>query len=129
MELSDRLTLVRKGTGMTQIPFSKEVGVSQSAYANYERGASEIPFFLAIKICKKYKISPSWFMLGEGRRKSIDISKLMGESMVEVLTFIEDNKMTISPERTALLVNYLFELKYSNKSHTKNNTNKFLNTI
>ena len=129
MKLSNRLAFVRKSTGKTQIPFSKELGVSQSAYANYERGASEVPLSLAIKICKDYQISPSWFLLGEGKVKSLEVSEVAEDCVVAILKFVIDNDLPINPERIGRLVKFLFEEKYSGKAETNEDTNRFLNTI
>jgi transcriptional regulator with XRE-family HTH domain len=129
MNLSDRLTFLRKSTGKTQIPFAKEVGVSQSAYANYERGATEIPISLAVKVCLDYEISPSWLLLGEGTMKTMDVSNLLEDCVVSILKFLIDNDLPINPERIGRLVKFLFNDKYSGKAQTDEDTDRFLNTI
>jgi DNA-binding transcriptional regulator YiaG len=43
MNLGSRIALLRKRTGLNQVEFAQHLGISQSAFKNYERGASEPP--------------------------------------------------------------------------------------
>lgn len=109
MSISDRLTAVRKSLGFNQIPFAKKIGASQSAYANYERGATVIPLTLAAEICRDYSISADWLLLGKGAMKTSNLNQLVEDAVITTREFITDNNLTISPEKEAKLVSFLLE--------------------
>ena len=66
--MGERLARVRKHAEMRQHDFAKVHGVSISAYANYERGATPVPVGLLQEIAATYDINVEWFLFGvEGR--------------------------------------------------------------
>lgn len=109
MSIQGRLKEVRKRTGYNQIPFARELGVSQSAFANYERGATDIPINLAIKICKDFKISAAWFFLGHGSMEDENVGEIVEDAVIAMRTFSETLEFEISKEKEAKLVRFLFE--------------------
>lgn len=109
MGISDRLTAIRKSLGLNQIPFAKKIGASQSAYANYERGATVIPLTLAAEICRDYSISADWLLLGKGTMKTSDLNRFVESAVIATRIFITDKNLTITPEKEAKLVSFLLE--------------------
>lgn len=109
MNISDRLTAIRKSLGLNQIPFAKKISASQSAYANYERGATVIPLTLAAEICRDYHISADWLLLGKGTMKTLDLNQSVEDAVVAARKFITDKNLTITPEKEAKLVSFLLE--------------------
>lgn len=115
MELSERLVLVRKKLNVNQIPFAKMLGVSQSAYANYERGIREVPVALLTKICQDYKISPNWLILGEGDMSVPNIHALVEKASAMTREHILKMQHDIDPKKEAAIVSVLVEKMIKNQ--------------
>jgi transcriptional regulator with XRE-family HTH domain len=109
MKLSERLLFLRKSLKKNQIPFAKELGVSQAAYQNYERGLTDTPLSLIRTICDEYKISINWLVYGEGSMESDNTMELVEEAAFTIRDFITKCDFIITPQKEASLVAYLFE--------------------
>lgn len=58
-----RLRNLREDHDLTQAQVAKVLGTSQTMYARYERGASELPIRHLIALCRHYQVSAD-FVLG-----------------------------------------------------------------
>ncbi|MDD3192970.1 MAG: helix-turn-helix transcriptional regulator [Oscillospiraceae bacterium] len=58
-----RLRNLREDHDMTQEQIARILGTSQTMYARYERGASELPIRHLILLCRYYRVSAD-FVLG-----------------------------------------------------------------
>lgn len=58
-----RLRNLREDHDLTQAQVAKILGTSQTMYARYERGASELPIRHLIALCRHYRVSAD-FVLG-----------------------------------------------------------------
>jgi transcriptional regulator with XRE-family HTH domain len=58
-----RMKDLREDADYTQVYVAEKLGISQTMYARYERGANELPIRHLISLCKLYSIS-SDYMLG-----------------------------------------------------------------
>ena len=61
--MNERLKLLRKEKGVSQKVVAKEIGVTLSAYSNYEQGIREPSNQILINLCKYYNVSAD-FLLG-----------------------------------------------------------------
>ena len=61
-----RLSAVRATTGLSQIAFAEQLGLSLRAYADYERGEREAPVALFRALLHQFGIDPIWMLSGEG---------------------------------------------------------------
>jgi len=61
-EFSSRLREVRKDTGMSQSEVASEIGVTKSAYANYEQGIREPSLKVLIAICDALDVSCDYLL-------------------------------------------------------------------
>lgn len=102
--IGKRLAAIRKSRGLQQIPFSNEIGVSQSAYKNYERGASAVPTTLMAKLCKDYHISPAWFLLGEGPMTKEAHEKALQAAILKAHLWEEECGLKVDLKQHAKLV-------------------------
>lgn len=59
---------VREDADKTQSEIAEILGTSQTMYARYERGASEMPIRHLITLCKYYHVSAD-YLLGFTRKK------------------------------------------------------------
>jgi transcriptional regulator with XRE-family HTH domain len=63
--IGDRLKAVRKHEQLSQSAFSASIGVAETAYGNWERGASRLSLDGAHAIRLKYGISLEFLYYGE----------------------------------------------------------------
>lgn len=56
-EYMKRLRALREDNDLTQAQVAEKLGTSQTMYARYERGASELPIRHLIALCKLYNAS------------------------------------------------------------------------
>jgi len=110
MTIHNRLAAVRKERNFTQEEFSEKLGVSRSAYINYERGERELPSSLVIRLYELYFVSPLWILMGEGAQTSKSIYEIIEAAVLEVRSDLRLKRLEIDPEREArfivLLVKY-----------------------
>lgn len=64
--IGKRLKLIRQNQNLSQLEFAKILGVSQSYYANIERGRYSLKIDFIICIKNKFNINPTWLLTGEG---------------------------------------------------------------
>lgn len=74
MELKDRIKLVRKNKGLTQIEFGEIIGVKGNTVTNYETGIRNPTDVVMRSICREFNINEQWLRTGEGEMLS-EISK------------------------------------------------------
>lgn len=60
--LGARLRQVRDKSGMTQLEYSKKLGISNAAYSAYETGVNPIPLQVLDKVHDQYGVSIDWLM-------------------------------------------------------------------
>lgn len=107
MTIAERLAHFRKSLGMTQIPFAKLLGVSQSAYKNYEREATDLPISLAVKLCQEYDLSAEWFLLGRSGMTAKMTDDIIESAVVVTREFLTEHRLDVPPEKEAKIVRYL----------------------
>lgn len=107
MTVAERLVHVRKSLGLNQIPFAEKLGVSQSAYKNYEREATDLPINVAIKLCQEYRVSAEWLLLGRAGMNEQMSDEIIEKAVITTRKFLKDNGFEIAPEKEAKIVRYL----------------------
>ncbi len=55
-----------RGFDMQQADFARMLGVSQSQLSKYERGESEPPLEVLVRLRKRFRKSLDWIVTGEG---------------------------------------------------------------
>lgn len=113
-EMGRRLEAVRQLSELTQTAFAERLGVTQRAYANYERGERELPSFLLRTISETFQIDPLWLLVGPGespialRSKYLDSSLL--KSIFELIDgWLDSNHRIMDPSKKALVVKLAYE--------------------
>ena len=61
--MKERLKQLREEKGVTQKEVARAIGVTPSAYANYEQGTREPSIQILINLCKYFKVT-SDFLIG-----------------------------------------------------------------
>lgn len=109
MTIHNRLAAVRKERKFTQGEFSKKLGISRSAYINYERGDRELPSSFVVKLHELFSIDPTWLLTGEGVQSSERKDELVEAAVLAVRSYAMLNKREIDPKREAELVVLIVE--------------------
>lgn len=64
--MKERIKVVRKALGLSQMDFGSKIGVKQGTVAAYESGA-RIPLdSVIVSICREFNVSERWLRTGEG---------------------------------------------------------------
>lgn len=130
MTVHERLATVRKERQFTQGEFSEKVGISRSAYINYEHGDRELPTSLVVKLHELFSIDPTWLLTGEGVKTSDRKNELVEAAVLAVRSYAMLNKLEIDPERegelVVLLVEYLDEGGSVNSDFVQNMLEKVI---
>ena len=64
-----RIRDLREDHDKTQVQIAAVLGISQTMYARYERGANELPIHHLLTLCDFYRVSADYF-LGRTDRKN-----------------------------------------------------------
>jgi transcriptional regulator with XRE-family HTH domain len=81
MTIGKRLAEIRGAQGLNQIDFADALGVAQSTYKNYERGASPPPSALLAQICKTYGIDVQWLLFGTAKPGAVQLAECHRQSL------------------------------------------------
>ena len=60
--ISERLKQLRKEKNISQKTISNAIGITLSAYSNYEQGIREPAIEIIIKLCKYFEISADYLL-------------------------------------------------------------------
>ena len=66
----ERIRALREDHDLTQEQVAKYLGMSQTMYARYERGANELPLRHLVALCRLYQVSADE-ILGLARDRSV----------------------------------------------------------
>jgi len=60
--MNERLKSIRKSKNLTQKEVAENLGITLSAYSNYEQGIREPSINIIIKICKYYNVTADYLL-------------------------------------------------------------------
>lgn len=75
MEFSERLKNLRKNAGLTQVDVAEKLGVSQPAYASWERGIKKPTQNNLVKIAQILNVSVD-YLVGNSEEKSDNLDNI-----------------------------------------------------
>ncbi len=85
-DVGGRIKQIRKKAGVTQVEFSRVVGIKPSALTIYERNKRRVPDYVMRSICLSYGISDNWLRTGSG--KMIDsIAERTGDRRRDLISY------------------------------------------
>ncbi len=64
--IGERIREIRKERKISQIEFSKTLGITQDKLSKYENGRIKPPIELLLSISEKFNISLNWLLMGKG---------------------------------------------------------------
>ena len=88
MTCGERLTLVRKNSGLTLDKFGARVGVTKAAVSRLENDINSMTEQMFKSVCREFNVSEEWLRTGEGEMlkpasRSEAIARFAGELMKE----------------------------------------------
>ena len=107
--LQERLSSIRKATGMSQAAFGAELGLSDRAYKNYELGIRDPPLAVALGISEKYDANIAWLLTGDGARSGLEIRDALKAAVIAVREHFIAEGETPSPDYESDVVQYVFD--------------------
>jgi len=107
--LQERLSAIRKATGLSQAAFGAEFGLSDRAYKNYELGIRELPLAVALGIADKYDVNIAWLLTGEGARTGPEMRDALKAAVIAVREHFIEEGQTPSPDYESDVVQYVFD--------------------
>lgn len=108
MEFSERLKKLRKDTGLTQVDVAEKLGISQQAYASWERGIKKPTQENLVKLSKILYVSVDYLLGNTENKQTSDVLEnieLLFRMNSEGLT--EDEKAVFKKE----LIEFMEERK------------------
>ena len=115
MEFSERLKNLRKEAGLTQVDVAEKLGISQPAYASWERGIKKPTQDNLVKLSKILYVSVDYLLGNTENRQTSDVlediellfrmnSKGLTEEekavfKQELIEFMEERKRAFEEER------------------------------
>lgn len=111
MEFSERLKDLRKQAGLTQVDVAEKLGISQPAYASWERGAKKPTQENLVKIAQILNVSVD-YLVGNSEEKADELGN------IELL--FRMNSKGLTEEEKAVFKKELIEfMKERKKAFTK----------
>ena len=123
--IGNRLQSVRKQNGQTQAQFAQALEISTNGYQNYERGLTEPPVSLLLKVSDTYDVDPLWLIIGRGASERDALFKAIAEACVVVRKFGTTLPAKPPIEKEAEIVALLVR-QWLDSGHISSDTAKFI---
>lgn len=101
--IGDRLRYIRGK--INQADFAKTMQTSINTVSNYERNESIPNADYLVKVCDEFEINPEWLLRGNG----YITKKEANERLKSIILNVEEEKLSLSPEKKAILIMLLFD--------------------
>lgn len=108
-DLQERLSSIRKETGLSQAAFGAEFGLSDRAYKNYELGIRELPLAVALGISEKCDVNIAWLLTGEGAQSTPAVRDAVKAAVIAVREHFISEGETPNPDYESDVVQYVFD--------------------
>ena len=106
MEFSERLKTLRKEAGLTQVDVAEKLGISQPAYASWERGVKKPTQENLVKIAQILDVSID-YLVGNSEEKSDELDNIELLFRMNSKGLTEEEKETFKKE----LIEFMEERK------------------
>lgn len=116
MSIGKRIAHIRARVGLSQTDFAPLLQVSPSALKNYERGASDPPARLLIDLCRSYKVSAEWLLLGDGTETSESLYDEVEKVVAKVRHWAATFPIPVPAEKEAQIVAVLLKYRLTTDS-------------
>ena len=111
--LGNRLAAVRNKVRLSQEEMSQRLGISRSAYQNYERGQRDLTAQLLLVIYEEFDVDPLWMLEGDtetGKSRHHEEAAIAYRRIgIAVERRIIERGLTITPEKKWDAIEFLFD--------------------
>ncbi|MCE8006315.1 helix-turn-helix transcriptional regulator [Aestuariivita sp.] len=111
--LGNRLAAVRNMARLSQEEMSQKLGISRSAYQNYERGQRDLTAHLMLQIYEVFDVDPLWMLEGDTEdgknRRHEEIAVAYRKIGIAVERRIIERGLTVIPEKKWDAIEFLFD--------------------
>ncbi|QDC07872.1 helix-turn-helix transcriptional regulator [Oceanicola sp. D3] len=111
--LGHRLAAVRNMARLSQEEMSQALGISRSAYQNYERGQRDLTAQLLLEVYEKFDVDPLWMLEGDSEdgkdRRHEEIATAYRKIGIAVERRIMDRGLSVTPEKKWDAIEFLFD--------------------
>ena len=101
VEIGERLLRIRKKRGLTQSNVAEKAGLSDRAYADIERGTTNMRVDTALKLCNALKVMPNDILIDE------DQSVQTGVDLLVKLNSCTDSERAVVLKLIDVFLSYL----------------------
>ena len=115
MEFSERLKDLRKQAGLTQVSVAEKLGISQPAYASWERGVKKPTQDNLVKIAQILNVSVDYL---------VGISKEKSDELDNIELLFRMNSKGLTKEEKEIFKKELIEFMEERKKIFNNSQNK-----
>lgn len=92
MNIGNKITLLRKGLGISQAELAKSVGASRTIIGNYERDINTPSIEMVLKLAKTFNVSTD-YLIGDGQLARYDKKVLKRIEDIEQLDSDTQSKL------------------------------------
>lgn len=110
--MGERLAAVRNMSKLSQEDMCRRLGISRSAFQNYERGQRVLPAELLLKVYEEFDVDPLWMLEGDTEtgksRRHDEVTQAYRKIGLAVENRISERKLTVTPEKKWDAIDFLF---------------------
>jgi len=107
--IGERFLAIRRTRGLHQSEIAAEIGVSQAALVNYEKGLRDPPANAILAFASFAKVSPAWLLTGEGRPDQTSLDEVYAISIDTAWQYLERGGDPVNKEDLMKLGSALFQ--------------------
>lgn len=111
--LGHRLAAVRNMARLSQEEMSQALGISRSAYQNYERGQRDLTAQLLLEVYEKFDVDPLWMLEGDSEdgknRRHEELAAAYRKIGIAIERRIMDRGLSVTPEKKWDAIEFLFD--------------------
>ncbi|SDF16108.1 Helix-turn-helix domain-containing protein [Salipiger thiooxidans] len=98
---------------LSQEEMAQALGISRSAYQNYERGQRDLTAQLLLEVYEKFDVDPLWMLEGDSEdgknRRHDEIATAYRKIGIAVERRIMDRGLSVTPEKKWDAIEFLFD--------------------
>ena len=110
--MGERLAAVRNMSKLSQEDMSRRLGISRSAFQNYERGHRDLTAELLLKVYDEFDVDPLWMLEGDtanGRsRRNDEVTQAYRKIGLAVEHRISERGLSIPAKKKWDAIDFLF---------------------
>ena len=110
--MGERVAAVRTMSRLSQEDMCRRLGISRSAFQNYERGQRDLTAELLLKIYEEFDVDPLWMLEGDTEtgksRRHDEVTQAYRKIGLAVERRISERSLTVTSEKKWDAIDFLF---------------------